>query len=205
MCKIKLVIDPGHGGNDPGARSVAFALREADLALKIALVLRRLCDASGRFEPTLTRDSDRTVDLERRTRIANGLGAYFVSIHLNAAENEDARGIETWCFSETDADGESESVGHRMARCVQKELQLVPFENRGVRAIYSREKAEFIYRKLWVLRKTQMPAVLVECGFLTNRADAARYHTDKHGKLITEIAWRIFRGLDAALNSEGEN
>ena len=80
--KIRLVIDPGHGGEDPGAVDAATGLREADVTLGIARALMAILDTHPEFEPALTRDADRTVSLKERTDIANARDADLISIHL---------------------------------------------------------------------------------------------------------------------------
>ena len=81
-CKARLVIDPGHGGGDPGA--VNGRLHEADVVLRIAHVLKAILDTHSEFEAHLTRAKDETLDLKTRTDIANNLEAPLVSIHCNA-------------------------------------------------------------------------------------------------------------------------
>lgn len=92
----RLVIDPGHGGKDPGALGVG-GLREKDVTLSIARELADLLRREATWEVKLTRDRDVTLSLEERTAIANAFGAdLFLSIHANASPNRKARGIETY-------------------------------------------------------------------------------------------------------------
>ena len=199
MDKVKLVIDPGHGGDDPGA--VKGALRESDMALKIAHDLKAVIDTHPEFEVSLTRDGDKTVPLKARTDLANAQDAFLISIHCNAAEDPQANGAEVWCYAETDKDGK-ESIGHQVARAIQKELVALGLRDRGVKAIYDRKEGKYIARKLWVLDKTRRPSVLVECAFISNPEEAKRLE-DVHGDFKERLAVAIFKGISKTLNTEG--
>lgn len=196
--KIGIVIDPGHGGDDPGAVNRETGLREADVALRIAHVLKAIADTHPEFEIFLTRESDINVPLKERTDLVTREDSCLVSIHCNAAEDQRAHGAEVWCFAETDTDG-SESVGHRIARAIQEELVALGLRDRGVKAIYDRRERKYIGRKLWVLRKTRRPAVLVECGFISNPEEASRLG-DEHGDFRERLAVAIFNGINKTLN-----
>ncbi len=91
----RIVIDPGHGGHDPGARGKGVT--EAELVLDVALRLEKLLKKMPGVEVILTRRTDEFIPLPERTAIANREGAdLFLSIHANASENGQARGIETY-------------------------------------------------------------------------------------------------------------
>src|SRR5436305_3631397 len=91
----RIVIDPGHGGHDPGARGKSIT--EAELVLDIALRIEKLLQKVEGTEVILTRHTDEFVPLQERTAIANREGAdLFLSIHANASPNPSARGIETY-------------------------------------------------------------------------------------------------------------
>lgn len=201
--KLRLVIDPGHGGEDPGAVHAATGLREADVALRIAHVLKAILDTHPEFEAALTREADRTVALKERTDLANAREAHLVSIHCNAAGDPRAHGTEVWCFAETEADG-AESAGHRVARAVQNELVALGLRDRGVKTIYDRRSGEYVARRLWVLRKTRRPAVLVECAFISN-PEEARLLGDDLGGFKERLAVAVFKGLRASLLGERES
>ena len=200
--KIRLVIDPGHGGEDPGAVDAATGLREADVTLRIAHVLKAILDTHPEFEAALTREADRTVTLQERTDIANARDAHLVSIHCNAAGDPQARGAEVWCFAETDPDG-GESAGHRIARAIQERLVALGLHDRGVKVIYDRGSREYVARRLWVLWKTRRPSVLVECAFISN-PEEARLLGDDLGGFTERLAVAIFEGLSASLMGERE-
>lgn len=195
--KLRLVIDPGHGGEDPGAVHAAMGLREADVAVRIGHVLKAILDTHPEFETALTREADRTVALRERTDLANAHDAYLLSIHCNAAGDPRAHGTEVWCFAETEVDG-GESGGYRIARAVRDELIALGLRDRGVKTIYDRRKEKYVARRLWVLRKTRRPAVLVECAFISN-PEEARLLGDDLGGFKERLAVAVFKGLRASL------
>ena len=187
------MIDPGHGGEDPGGIQAATGLREADVVLRIAHVLKAIMDTHPEYEAALTRESDRTLLLADRTELANARNASLVSIHCNSATDPRANGAEVLCFARTDADG-SESPAHRIASAIQHELVALGLRDRGVKPIYDRGTRKFIGRRLWILRKTRRPAVLVECAFISNPREA-RLLGDDLGGFKERLAVAIFRGL----------
>ncbi|MGB9825558.1 MAG: N-acetylmuramoyl-L-alanine amidase [Desulfofundulus sp.] len=154
---MRVVLDPGHGGYDPGAIG-PVGLKEKDVTLAVALKVARELRRAG-VEVILTRESDSvpwpanvTQDLAARCEIANNAGAApFVSIHCNSASDPSACGTETYCYKPS---GESEAL----ARAVQEELvAAVGRPNRGIKTA-----------NYYVLRRTNMPAVLTELAFISN-------------------------------------
>ena len=166
---ITVVIDAGHGGYDrggiPGQR-----VSEKDMTLDVARRLRSVLAASG-YRVVMTRDSDVFVPLGTRTAIANSnRNAIFVSVHFNSAPRSSAGGIETYFYSR-DSLALASAIHHYVAGGA-------PSENRGVRR-----------RGYFVLRRTNIPAVLVECGFLTSPSEAAYVQNASYRqKLAEEIA-----------------
>jgi N-acetylmuramoyl-L-alanine amidase len=164
-----VVIDAGHGGYDrggiPGQR-----VSEKDMTLDVARRLKSVLAASG-YRVVMTRDSDVFVPLGTRTGIANSYrNAIFVSVHFNSATRSGASGIETYFYSR-DSLSLASAIHHYVAGGA-------PSENRGVRR-----------RGYFVLRRTNMPAVLVECGFLTNPTEASyAQNASYRQKLAEEIA-----------------
>jgi N-acetylmuramoyl-L-alanine amidase len=147
-----VVIDAGHGGFDrggiPGQR-----VAEKTMALDVAQRLAKKLRAAG-FRVVMTRDSDVFIPLGERVRIANSYrDAIFVCIHFNSASRVNANGIETYYYST-----ESAALAANIHRQVVAGTET---DNRGIRR-----------RGYFVLRRTQIPAVLVECGFLTNPDEA---------------------------------
>jgi N-acetylmuramoyl-L-alanine amidase len=171
---ITVVIDAGHGGHDrggiPGQR-----VAEKDMTLDVALRLRNILSASG-YNVVMTRNSDVFVPLAGRVAIANSYrNAVFVCIHFNATPRSGASGIETYFYSR-DSLPLASAIHYYVAGGA-------PTENRGVRR-----------RGYYVLRKTNIPAVLVECGFLTNPTEAAYAQAGSYRqKLAEEIAAGVRR------------
>ena len=166
---ITVVIDAGHGGHDrggiPGQR-----VAEKDMNLDVALRLRNVLSASG-YRVVMTRSSDVFVPLGGRVAIANSYrNAVFVCIHFNATGRSGASGIETYFYSR-DSLPLASAIHYYVTGGA-------PSANRGVRR-----------RGYYVLRKTSVPAVLVECGFLTNPTEAAYAQSASYRqKLAEEIA-----------------
>ena len=164
-----VVIDAGHGGHDrggiPGQR-----IAEKDMNLDVAQRLRNVLAANG-YRVVMTRDSDVFVPLPTRVAIANSYrNAIFVCVHFNSTQRRGAAGIETYFYSR-DSLPLASAVHYYVAGGA-------PSSNRGVRR-----------RGYYVLRKTNVPAVLVECGFLTNPTEAAYAQTASYRqKLAEEIA-----------------
>ncbi|WP_446354999.1 N-acetylmuramoyl-L-alanine amidase [Coleofasciculus sp. A1-SPW-01] len=171
--RIVVMVDPGHGGKDPGAVGIG-GLREKDVILPIAQEVAALLEKQG-VQAVLTRNSDYFVDLAPRVTMAERVNAnLFVSIHANAISlsRPDVNGLETYYFAS----------GQRLAQTIHNNiLQTVPVQNRGVR------RARF-----YVLRKTSMPAVLVEVGFVTGRDDSAKLNNPTHR---SQMAQAIARGI----------
>jgi N-acetylmuramoyl-L-alanine amidase len=161
-----VVIDPGHGGFDrggvPGQR-----VPEKMVALDTALRLQKFLQRAG-LRTVMTRSTDIFIPLSVRSAIANAEhDAIFVSIHYNAARRSGAHGIET--YSENNR-------GAALAARIQREIVTrVSTENRGIRS------AEY-----YVLRNCRLPAVLVECGFLTNPIEAQLALTPSYREQVAE-------------------
>ena len=165
---------PGHGGFDRGGIP-SNIIPEKGVALDVARRLRaRLANAGLRT--VMTRSRDEFVTLDRRVNIANAQRrAVFVSIHFNSARRRGANGIETFYGSPR---------AKRLARLIQRNaLRTTSGENRGIK------RASF-----YVLRRSRMPAVLIECGFLTNPRDARRASSSEYReRLARQIARAIIQ------------
>ena len=167
-----IVIDAGHGGYDrggvPGQR-----ISEKDKTLDVAQRLKRILQADG-YRVIMTRDSDVFIPLPTRVAIANSYrGASFVSIHFNCASRVGANGIETYYYR-----SDSASLAASIHRNV---VSGAPTENRGIRR-----------RGFYVLRRTSIPSVLVECGFLTNPTEGRLALTGDYRERLAE---QIARGI----------
>jgi N-acetylmuramoyl-L-alanine amidase len=189
-----VVIDPGHGGHDPGAR--ANGLTEADVVLDVALRLEALLREEG-VDVVLTRRSHTFVPLEERTAIANRVGAdVFVSIHANASPRSATSGIETY-FLNFATNREAEAVAARENAASAKTMGALPTLLKAIalnsKLAESRELAGMVQTALVramsakrtsvkslgvkqapfvVLIGAQMPSILAEIGFITNRPEA---------------------------------
>jgi N-acetylmuramoyl-L-alanine amidase len=167
-----VVIDAGHGGHDSGAIS-RWAGREKDHNLDVARRLEGKLRAAG-FRTVMTRSSDRFIPLDRRARISNGQdNAIFVSIHFNDTRKRWISGAEVFYRSR---------CSRQIARKILNEIDALPSTgSRGVKTANFR-----------VLRRAQYPAVLVECGFLSNPSEGARCATSVHReRLASAIAEAI--------------
>lgn len=179
----KIYVDPGHGGNDPGA--VGNGVREADVALAVALKVADHLHRHG-LEVRLFRTGDVTKSLQARTDEANAWGAdAYVSIHCNAAASAQASGWEIWHTIH-----EQRSKGDELAEAIARHLRSLPLKARGTK---SRESEANPGRDYYhVIRETRMPAVIVECGFVSNPKDAA-YLRSADGQAA--LAEAIARGV----------
>jgi len=167
-----IVVDPGHGGFDRGGIP-GQQVPEKMMTLDVSLRLKPLLEKAG-YKVVLTRDTDVFVPLGTRVAMANSYpNAIFVCIHFNSATRSGANGIETYFYST-----ESAPLAASIHSAV---VGGAPSENRGVRR-----------RGYFVLRKTTVPAVLVECGFLTNPTEAQYAQTNVYRQ---QLAQEIARGI----------
>lgn len=168
-----VVIDPGHGGRDPGAVGIG-GIQEKEIVLDISFQVARLLEQQG-VQAVMTRTDDSEIDLQPRVSLAERVNAtIFVSIHANAINmsRPDVSGIETYYFDS----------GEALARTIHASMvQGTGASDRRVR------QARF-----YVLRKSSMPSVLLEVGFVTGAEDAARLSDPAHRSVI---AASIARGI----------
>jgi N-acetylmuramoyl-L-alanine amidase len=213
----RIVIDPGHGGHDPGAR--VSGLTEAALVLDVALRLEARLRTEASVEVVLTRRTDEFLALEKRTELANRVDAdLFLSIHANASTNSGARGIETY-FLNFAADAAAEAIA---ARENAGSLRTMRDLNDIVRKIALNDKVDEsrdfatqvqgrLYERLravntgtknlgvkqapfQVLIGATMPSVLAEISFLTHRDEGRLLETDAYRQ---EIAEALYEGVMA--------
>ena len=192
---LTVVIDAGHGGEDGGAVS-ASGIVEKEINLSIANLLCDLLKEKG-VNVVMTRTTDtllydksvdyqgrkKKLDLEARRQIAESIDdCIFVSIHLNSFPQEQYRGLQVW-YSQNDA--RSQSLAEEIRNTVQEALQ--PKNDRACKPATS---------SIYLLHRLQMPAVLVECGFLSNREEAELLaDRDYQTKLAARIAEAILAFL----------
>ncbi|MGE3954726.1 MAG: N-acetylmuramoyl-L-alanine amidase [Parachlamydiales bacterium] len=179
---VIITLDAGHGGKDPGALSANKQYQEKNLALATTLMVRDHLKAMG-YQIHLTRTNDTFVPLTDRSKLANeNKSDLFVSIHYNHSDSPTARGVEVFTFK-TDVTGNRETEAKKLASTVLSQvIECTSAPSRGVK------EANFS-----VLRRTQMPAILVEGGFLSNEIEL-RYLQDP--RYLNSVAWGIANGID---------
>lgn len=167
-----ICIDPGHGGRQPGA--VYSGLKEKDATLQIARMVACSLRESG-FEVIMTRDADEDVSLPQRCEISNKANAdAFVSIHLNAAKSKSAHGAETWKWRRSKSDF-ADKVHSAL-------ISSTKAKDRGVKS-----SSDF-----YVIKYTNAPALVVECGFMSNNKERSLLFDELYQR---KIADGIVRGI----------
>jgi N-acetylmuramoyl-L-alanine amidase len=202
-----VVIDPGHGGSDPGAISVSGQVSEKDLTLALADELRDLLVQRGRVRVAMTRANDRYLTLEDRAAVARRLSAaLFVSLHMDSAPNPLARGASVYSLSDVASDEEAARFA-----AVQNRGSTADAEQGSVRALLSdlamrdqmdasaalatrlvgKSAGRFELRPephrfaaFHVLRRAGTPAVLFESGYISNADDELLLRDPVHRKAI---------------------
>jgi len=218
----RIVVDAGHGGHDPGAQ--ANGIDESELTLDVAQRLQKLLEAQPGFAVVLTRSTDDYIALEERTAIANREGAdLFLSIHANASRQTTASGIETYFLNfatnptaEAVAARENASSGQNMGT-LPDILKAIALNNKLAE---SRELASIVQtslvRRLSQQNKTirdlgvkqapfvvligaQMPSILAEISFLTNRSDATLLKQPAYRQRIAQALFDAIVKYQASL------
>jgi len=218
----KIVIDPGHGGKDPGAS--AFGLKEKDIVLSIAKKLAPILAAQTNAEVILTRDTDRFIPLEERTAIANTNEAdLFISLHINAHPSPKVHGLETYYLNlSTNAEAmrvaafENATSTHQMSDLqdilsdimknskINESSRLAGFVHNslsdGIEEV-QQEKFKNLGVKqapFYVLIGAEMPAILIEIAFITNPMDSGNLKSDE---FLESIASDIVEGVQSYIHS----
>ena len=222
-----VVLDPGHGGRDPGATGLG-GLREKDVNLRLSLFLAKKLRAEG-FEVVLTRKDDRTLDLEERTVIAESRNAdLFISIHANASRRKGTRGIETFYLDENhgrhalDVAARENGVPRNEMDTLQRTLAKLRVEelSSDSRRLAGAVHAELVaglgkkYRGVedlgvkkgpfYVLFLSSIPSILVESGFVTNPHDVRLLRERAYlENAANHIASGVLRYRDAGTDYAG--
>jgi N-acetylmuramoyl-L-alanine amidase len=222
-----VVIDPGHGGRDPGATGVSGNSTEKDLTLTLARELRAALAQRGRVRVALTRDGDRYLTLDQRADIARRLGAsVYLSLHIDSAPNPLARGATIYSLSDVASDAEAARLAARENKAgegltsetdgsIRGMLSDLAFrEQMGASAtlaerLVRKSSGRFLLRPephrfadFRVLRRSEVPAVLFEAGYISNVEDEALLLQPKRRSemvlalaqaIETDVASRIVR------------
>lgn len=209
-----VVIDPGHGGRDPGASSPYSEMPEKDVTLALARAIRDALARTARVRVALTRDDDSYLVLEERYEIARRLEAdLFISIHADAAPaNDQAHGATIYTLSEVASDREAALLarrenaaglipGARLSPDPNVNLILIDLAQREsmdrsaefARLLYREAGTSFPFRPNWhrfaafvVLKAPDIPSILFESGYLTNERDAAYLQSEEGRRQIAD-------------------
>lgn len=212
-----IVIDAGHGGRDPGARSVSGQVAEKDLTLALARDLRDKLVERGRVRVALTREGDQYLTLEDRAAVVRRLdAAMFVSLHMDSAPNPLARGASVYSLSDVASDSEAARLaaeqnagvtagaGNGSVDSILSELamrsQMSASADLATRLL-KRSAGRFELRPephrfaaFHVLRRADTPAVLFEAGYLSNADDEVLLRDPRHR---SDIALALAQAIEA--------
>lgn len=218
--KKLIAIDPGHGGVDPGAISISGAY-EKTITLAAARQLKKQLEATGRYSVLLTRDRDTSLELARRREIARVAEAdLFISLHADSIANKAIRGLSVYTLSEKASDSEAAALAEQensADRIIGVDLSqesqevrhiLVDLAQRESMNLATRLADRLIgelrrettllrnghrFARFAVLKSPDVPSVLIEMGYLSNRQDEAALKTEAYrGKLMAAVV----RGVD---------
>ncbi len=219
----RIVVDPGHGGHDPGAVS-ASGIQEKDVVLAIGLKVREKLKSELGLDVVMTRSTDVFIPLEERTAIANKVNAdLFVSIHANAAPNRNASGIETYYLNLAKTQKAAQLAAKENGTSLEKVsvLQAILFDlmanyKLNDSAHLAEEVQKSVYKKIrkkhgdtknlgvkqgpfYVLVGATMPSILVETGFLSNAHEETRLKGSAYQELCAEGITEGVRGYISSL------
>ena len=178
------MLDAGHGGRDEGTKVHSF--KEKKITLATALYTKRYLEQMG-YRVILTRAKDTEVSLARRVALANKTrSALFISIHFNASKNTEAKGVEVFYYDAKDQERTKNS--RKLANYILHQvIDQTEASSRGVKV-----------GNFHVIRETQMPAVLVEGGFVTNVQECSHLRKKEY---LEHIAKGVALGIDRYLKS----
>jgi N-acetylmuramoyl-L-alanine amidase len=225
-----IIVDPGHGGHDPGATGVAGTL-EKDVALASGLALKAALEEGGRYRVELTRRNDQFVTLDDRVRLAQDLGASLVlSMHADEVSDPSVRGASVYTLAKSASDAETAALAERenglapgndaRAGHVAPEVSeiLASLAAHATRSASTRIAHQLVHdfrRRLpvlatperhanfAVLHAAEIPSVLIEMGFLSNADDEAALNDPQHRTLIARAMTRAVDVWFAAPREEG--
>ncbi len=198
-----IVIDPGHGGSDPGALHQSgngqADVTEEDANLAVALRLADMLRADG-YEVQLTRSTDTEVvpgskaaDLQKRVDIANEAGAdVLISVHHNAAANKSARGTEVWYCSDRPFGAENERLAKAVNEALVRNLREAGYDTVDLGVKDDSKAGHFAITGPNLARPSEMPSIIGEALYITNDQDAAQL---KRPEGIEALARGYFEGI----------
>lgn len=177
-----IVIDAGHGGKDLGTSSKSPFYEEKKLTLQTSFLLDSYLKKLG-YRTAMTRNEDIFVSLEKRAAIANDLNPrIFVSVHYNSAENKQADGIEVFYYESPKNKDRSEKSKALATSVLGEIIGATKSKSRGVK-----------HGNLHVIRETNMPAILIEAGFLTNAKEREKIMDPQY---MDTLAKAVAKGID---------
>lgn len=220
--KFVVVIDPGHGGRDPGAIGYN-GLMEKEVSLLIARELKKRIDRDGRFKTVMTRYGDQFVSLQERADIANSHNAdLFISIHANSHHDTSLTGIETYYLNFSSDAASRRAAARENFTTPEKigDLEMILFDllqsskinassilaghvhNSLINALSKNRTIRNLgvkHAPFRVLLDADMPGVLIEAAFISNPQEAVLLQRQSHQRLLAEA---IFNGIERYLTSE---
>jgi N-acetylmuramoyl-L-alanine amidase len=211
-----VLIDPGHGGHDPGALSASGEVAEKALTLQLALELRDQLAKNGRVRIAMTREDDRFLSLDQRAALARRLGAsLYLSLHMDSAPNPNARGASVYSLSDIASDAEAARHARRengdiagtggsdgSVRAILSDLalrsQMAASANLATRVVrHSAGRIELRpqphrFADFQVLRSAGVPAILFEAGYISNADDEAMLRSpERRSPIVQALALSI--------------
>ena len=212
-----VVIDPGHGGRDPGASGLSESTTEKELTLALARELRAKLAERGRVRVALTRDEDRYLTLDQRAEIARKLNAsVYVSLHMDSAPNPLARGATVYSLSDVASDAEAARLAARENKAGESLSSEPDGSVRGMlsdlamreqmsasaslaQRLVRKSAGRFLLRPephrfadFRVLRHAEVPAVLFEAGYISNIEDEARLIVpERRAEIVLALAQAV--------------
>ncbi len=224
-----IVLDPGHGGLDAGAKG-KFGAMEKDIDLAMSLKLKALIEGSLAYRVVLTRDKDVDVSLENRAAVANNNdAALFISVHANGSFRKKARGSETFFLSLNATDEDSRKLAYLENTSTDLDKRIPEDEKDVIKMIlWDMAQAAYLKQSAWlaelvqeelngllgtenrgikqadfkVLRGVACPAILVEAAFISNPEEEQRLADDGFQSTVAEA---IFRGILRYLRLYGQD
>ncbi|MBO9574264.1 MAG: N-acetylmuramoyl-L-alanine amidase [Sphingobium sp.] len=226
-----VMIDPGHGGHDPGARHGASGTTEKDVTLAVALAMRDELLKTGRIRVALTREDDQFLALEERYGLARDMGAaLFISIHADASDEAGAHGATVYTLSDVASDeeagrlaarenranilngidlsGRSSAVSSILIDLTQRETMATSV--RFAELLHRETQAQLPFRAPWhrsaslvVLRAPDIPSVLFETGYISNDSEAKRLSSAEERRKIAQGLARAITIFTATLGQPG--